>query len=231
MRESDDCATLIIVRSGLVICQQVQNSDAVINAMNERGVTFTAVLLAGGESRRMGAEKAGLIHRNGLPFWQHQLHVLEQVDPDYIMVSAPKEPAWISEDMIWVKDQEEGQGPIRGIASALKACPTTHLICLGIDVVDMPAHELKYFCTCSTNGIGLVPQTEAGWEPLAAIFPRESIDTFMRCIVKEEYALHKIIDLLQRDGMIRPYPVPEDELGFYRNINTNEEYEAWVATY
>jgi len=198
--------------------------------MNERGVTFTAVLLAGGNSRRMGVDKAGLRHRNGLSFWQHQLHVLEQVDPDYMMVSAPEEPEWISEDIIWVKDLEEGHGPIRGIASALKACPTTHLICLGIDVVEMRPQELQYFCTCSTNGVGLVPQTHSGWEPLAAVFPRESIDVCKDCIANEEYALQNIVERLQRDGMVRPYPVPDHELDLYRNINTNEEYEAWIAS-
>jgi len=178
----------------------------------------------------MGTDKAGLTHRNGLPFWQHQLHTLEQTDPDYIMVSAPQEPEWISEEMIWVKDVEEGMGPVRGILSALTACSTSHLICLGIDVVEMQPQELSYFRTCCTQGVGLIPQTGKGWEPLCAVYPREAIAIFKDSIRRQEYSLQTILEHLQQNGMIRPYPVPDHEIGLYQNINTDEEYAAWMAS-
>lgn len=198
--------------------------------MNERGVSFTAVLLAGGESRRMGLDKAVLNHRNGLSFWQQQIHVLEQVDPDYIMISAPRQPDWISEEMIWVADDTSGGGPISGIAGALKICSTSHLICLGIDLIQMGPDELKYFITCSTNGVGLVPRSEAGWEPLAAIFPREATEVFNQALAAGEYKLQAVMDTLLQQGMIRPYPIPQHEGHFYQNINTPEEYQAWISS-
>ncbi|MEM1157009.1 MAG: molybdenum cofactor guanylyltransferase [Verrucomicrobiota bacterium] len=198
--------------------------------MNNPGVTFSAVLLVGGSSRRMGVDKSGLVHPNGLMFWQHQMSVLDQVGPDYLLVSSAQEPEWISEDMIWVRDDETGRGPVGGIVSALKTCATTHLICLGIDLVQMPAPELKYFCSCCTSGTGLVPQSRAGWEPLAAVFPRSAVTLMSQCMEKEEFKLQTIIDLLHLEGIIRPYPIPEEEMKNYRNINTPEEYELWKST-
>ena len=42
--------------------------------------TLTAVLLAGGESRRMGADKATLIC-DGEPLWARQLATLKKLSP------------------------------------------------------------------------------------------------------------------------------------------------------
>src|SRR5881227_573469 len=48
---------------------------------------LTAVLLAGGESRRMNTEKATIIF-NGEPLWQRQIKLLRHLGPENILVSA-----------------------------------------------------------------------------------------------------------------------------------------------
>ena len=48
---------------------------------------ISAVLLAGGESRRMGKDKATLSFQ-GKPLWQIQLELLRQLMPQEIFVSA-----------------------------------------------------------------------------------------------------------------------------------------------
>ncbi|HEY2139818.1 MAG TPA: nucleotidyltransferase family protein, partial [Chthoniobacterales bacterium] len=49
--------------------------------------TLSAVLLAGGESRRMGRDKA-TIQFNGCPLWERQLEIVRALNPDTIFVSA-----------------------------------------------------------------------------------------------------------------------------------------------
>jgi len=51
-------------------------------------MNISAVLLAGGESRRMGQDKATLLFR-GKPLWQIQLELLRKLEPAEIHVSEP----------------------------------------------------------------------------------------------------------------------------------------------
>ena len=55
-------------------------------------MTFSAVLLAGGESRRMGTDKATFLFR-GKPLWQAQLETLRKLRPAEIFLSARTDPS------------------------------------------------------------------------------------------------------------------------------------------
>ncbi len=187
--------------------------------MADRGINFTAVLLAGEGSDGMGVESATRFHRDGLPLWLHQMHVLDQTNPDYLLVTAAQEPSWTYEELIWVRDDQPELGPISAIASALKMCSTSHLICLAMDLGEMIPQDLQYFCSCCTNGIGLVPWCEAGWEPLAAVLPREAAVDVRDFMASGQTDLQILMDHLQQQGKIRPYPIPEHEIGLYAKVS------------
>ena len=81
----------------------------------DRGIDFSAVLLAGGESRRMGKDKATLSYR-GKPLWQIQLELLRQLTPQEIFVSARSDPDWRPADIQFVADDPPSRGPLSGLA-------------------------------------------------------------------------------------------------------------------
>ena len=66
-------------------------------------MTFSAVLLAGGESRRMGTDKATFLF-HGKPLWQVQLETLRKLRPAEIFLSARTEPAWRTDDVQFIAD-------------------------------------------------------------------------------------------------------------------------------
>jgi molybdopterin-guanine dinucleotide biosynthesis protein A len=53
--------------------------------IGDSGLTFSAVLLAGGESRRMGRDKAAVVFRDE-PMWRRQLRVLRDLVPEKVFV-------------------------------------------------------------------------------------------------------------------------------------------------
>src|SRR5689334_21056412 len=61
-------------------------------------ISISAVLFAGGESRRMGTDKATLPFGEK-PLWQHQLALLRQLQPAKILVSARVDPIWRPNDV------------------------------------------------------------------------------------------------------------------------------------
>ena len=54
---------------------------------------FSAVLLAGGKSSRMGSDKA-FLEIEGEPLWQRQLATLRGLSPGQLMISGPRREEW-----------------------------------------------------------------------------------------------------------------------------------------
>jgi len=77
-----------------------------------------AVLLAGGESRRMGTDKATFLFR-GKPLWQVQLETLRRLRPAEIFLSARTDPSWRPNDVQFIADIPPSCGPLGGLASSL----------------------------------------------------------------------------------------------------------------
>jgi molybdopterin-guanine dinucleotide biosynthesis protein A len=74
-------------------------------------MNVSAVLLAGGQSRRMGRDKATILFR-GKPLWQIQLDLLHKLQPAEIFVSARTDPAWRPPDVAFVPDEPPSRGPV-----------------------------------------------------------------------------------------------------------------------
>src|SRR5712691_10782146 len=66
-----------------------------------RGMKLSAVLLAGGESRRMGKDKATALFQ-GKPLWQIQIDLLRKLEPAEIFVSARTDQSWRPADVQFV---------------------------------------------------------------------------------------------------------------------------------
>src|SRR6266545_4998317 len=133
---------------------------------------ISAVLLAGGESRRMGKDKATLLF-HGTPLWQTQLELLRQLEPTEIFVSARTDPVWRPADVQFVADNSPSRGPLSGLAASLAKMCTKHLLALAIDMPFMTEKYLRFLCGQIEPGCGVLPKIDNRAEPLAAIYPRE----------------------------------------------------------
>ena len=186
------------------------------------------MLLAGGESRRMGKDKATLSHR-GKTLWQIQLELLRQLTPQEIFVSARSDPDWRPAGIQFVADDPPSRGPLSGLAASLDRMSTSHLLALAIDMPWMSNKYLEFLCAQIEPGCGVVPKIDNRAEPLAAIYPREAASEVHVALSGIDYSLQTLTRRLIETGRLRAIPVTEQEKKLFLNMNNLSELQATQA--
>jgi molybdopterin-guanine dinucleotide biosynthesis protein A len=180
---------------------------------------ISAVLLAGGESRRFGQDKATFLW-SGKPLWQRQLDILRAVEPDQILLSARTDPRWRPNDITFVPDEAPSRGPISGLAAAFGEMKGSHLLVLAVDMPSMTENYLLSLVGQATPDCGVVPIVNGEPEPLAAIYPREAAAIVADVIGKNsDLSLRGLISKLLRAKQMRSILVAPNELILFQNIN------------
>ena len=135
---------------------------------------FAAVLLAGGQSRRMGRDKALLELPDGCRLWERQWQVLGALEPAERFVSGSWREGFPA-DLPWLADEFPGCGPLAGIAAALQAMRSPRLVVLAVDLPAMSVDFLRGLLQGS-DSTGVVPQRADGFfDPLAAVYPEAAV--------------------------------------------------------
>ncbi len=165
-------------------------------------MNISAVLLAGGESHRMGSDKATILFR-GKPLWQIQLDLLRTLNPKEIFVSARTDPAWRPADAHFVSDIPPSRGPLSGLAASLDRMCGTHLLALAVDMPLMSEKYLRHLCDKIEPHVGVVPGIHGRAEPLAAIYPREAATEFQGALAGADFSLQTVTRLLVESGKLR----------------------------
>src|SRR5215475_14185296 len=162
---------------------------------------FSAVLLAGGESRRMGTDKAKFLFR-GKPLWQVQLETLRRLHPAKIFVSARTDPSWRPNDVQFIADIPPSCGPISGLVASLARIQTGHLLALAIDMPFMTENYLRSIRDAIEPGRGVVAKIDNRVEPLAAVYPREAEIDFRTAVAGTDFSLQSVIRYLVASGKL-----------------------------
>jgi molybdopterin-guanine dinucleotide biosynthesis protein A len=181
-------------------------------------MNISAVLFAGGESRRMGRDKATLSFR-GKSLWQIQLDLLRKLDPAEISVSARTDPAWRPPDVHFVADDPPSRGPLSGVAAALARMHTKHLLALAIDMPLMSEKYLRFLCSQIEPGRGVLPKIDNRAEPLAAIYPQEALTNVQSALSGRDFSLQTVTGCLVAAGKLQIMPVTSQERKLFLNLN------------
>jgi molybdopterin-guanine dinucleotide biosynthesis protein A len=178
----------------------------------------SAVLLAGGESHRMGSDKATVLFR-GKPLWRIQLDLLRKLNPTEIFVSAREDPSWRPDDVRFIPDARPSRGPLSGLAASLDQMNTSHLLALAIDMPWMKKTYLEFLCAQVESGCGVVPKTGDRAEPLAAIYPQEAVPEFQTALTGHDSSLQSVVRNLVGAGKLRHILVTPREKELFLNVN------------
>jgi molybdenum cofactor guanylyltransferase len=181
-------------------------------------MAVTAVLLAGGESRRMGRDKATLVW-HGCPLWEWQIKKLRKLRPAKILISAKSDLPWRPADVDLVLDVIPSRGPLSGLAAALAGTETEHLLALAVDMAFMTTEHLRFLCDLATDGVGVIPMIDGNAEPLAAVYPKQAREKFLEALHGTNFSLQPIVKKLIALGMLRAARISGSARDLYKNIN------------
>jgi len=187
-------------------------------------MTFSAVLLAGGESLRMGEDKAAIVFR-GRPLWQRQLEVLRGLKPEEIFVSARTAPAWLPPDTELLLDDFPSRGPLSGLTKAFERMQTSHLAVLAVDMPFTTSDQMRILWSMAATGCGVLPMIGDRAEPLAAIYPREAAPHFAAGLVGPDFSLQRLVRNLAAANLVQIFSVPEKDEQLYRSVNEPGDFQ------
>jgi len=182
-------------------------------------MTLSAILLAGGLSRRMGVDKATMFIA-GEPLWQRQLRVLNELRPKAVWVSARSELKWCPLGIEVVADRMPSRGPLSGVAEGLRLLQSSHLLVLAVDLPQMTTEHLRKLWGLARPGVGVIPQNGDCLEPLCAIYPIEAATVAEAALDSSDVSLQSFAQTLLQQSKLQTYSTAPGERALYLNLNT-----------
>ena len=191
-----------------------------------RAPCFGAVL-AGGQSRRMGADKAALAI-DGVPLWRRQLRVLRDAGvSDPVLVRGPGQPA--PEGVRILRDLHPGIGPMGGLHAALAAAGDAPLALLAVDMPGIGPDWFAWLLGHCGDGTGAMARHALGCEPLAAVYPPSALPLVDEAVSRGDYSLQRLAVALAGSGRMRLVDLGPAEVDRVRSVNTPLDSGAWGA--
>jgi molybdenum cofactor guanylyltransferase len=186
---------------------------------------FSAALLAGGESRRMGQDKALLpVEWEGksVPLWDRQLSILKAITPAELVISGPRKKGYSASIPVYA-DEWPGVGPLGGIATCLKRINNGLLLVLAIDLPRVQPSFLQRLLAGTEAACGIVPILNNHFEPLVAVYPKAALGQAVAQLRKRDYVLQHFAELLLEQRLVSSYKVETGEECQLENWNRPED--------
>ena len=182
---------------------------------------ISALILAGGKSCRMGADKA-LLEAGGITIVERILRQLRELFPE-VLISANNPQKFSFLGVRVVEDLCPGAGPIAGIAAGLSAAANELLFVTACDIPEIDIAFVQKLLALAPEYEIVVPVTADGhYEPLHAVYRRSVLGRIEELLSQ---GVFKIIELYDRCETQEVYASSRTPL---RNLNTREDYSSYL---
>jgi molybdenum cofactor guanylyltransferase len=171
--------------------------------MDETPRSSSAIILAGGQSRRMGRDKA-LIEFQGKPLIAHVIDALHELTSDVVVIANRSELYGPFGARV-VADYDPPCGPLGGIAAGLRAVSHELAVVVACDMPFLNVKLLRWLIDLAEGYDAVVPQTGEEFEPLHAAYRRNCFRPIVQRIERGE---RRVISFF---ADVRLRPVPESE--------------------
>jgi len=185
---------------------------------------MTGIILAGGESRRMGVDKAFMTVA-GIPLIEHVLRALGPVVHKIIIVTNSPE-RYGAYNVSLVADQLEGRGPLMGIYSGLSSSESEYNVVVACDMPFLNAGLLSYQLELAPGHDAVVPAFAELIEPLHAVYSKSLLPLIEERIQEGGRQIRSIFNRANiRYVTIKEIDRFDPERRSFINLNTPQQYK------
>lgn len=178
---------------------------------------WTGVVLAGGQSSRMGRDKA-LIEIDGRTMLDRAIDLLRPHVREVLVIGDPTKYGQVHGTVI--ADEEPGLGPLGGLVTALKKARYVRLLVIACDLPELNDRLMARLKVVLDEGHDAVVPRHGGLiEPLAAAYHRHAVDAFSECLRQRVLKMSEALARVRTVWLdVRP---GEDgwPAGIFRNVN------------
>lgn len=181
-------------------------------------------VLAGGESSRMGFDKARL-EIAGVPMVVRMARLVEPLVASVTVVGKPERYAPLG--LLVVPDDYAGMGPAGGLATALRHAAGEWCLIVGCDLPYLDARWLDWLMRRAMDSEAevLLPESTSGLEPLCAMYRARSAAVVSAAV---ERGVRKVTDTLPGLAIEKVTATDWGDLDsdgmLFKNMNTWEDY-------
>lgn len=178
---------------------------------------LSAIIFAGGESSRMGEDKALLPFGGYNTLSEFQYHKLDALfQKTYLSAKKNK----FHFDCTVIADLYEESSPLVGIISIFETLKVDEVFILSVDAPFVDADSIKNILACNEKGAdAIIAESSSGMQPLCGIYKRSILSLAKEQLEKEN---HRLGDLLKRANTLF---VRFEEDSAFANLNHPEEYQ------
>ncbi len=195
---------------------------------------ISCIVLAGGQSKRMGKDKA-FLEIKGKSFLKNVLESVSQYCFQIVIVGNKekdlylREARGISSEVEFKKDIYPYEGPLNGIISALDSIKGDIVFIATCDTPLLISNIIPYLESKLDGFDAVIPVIKGKFQPLNTIYKREALERAVDLFKKGERSLFSFIKSINTLYLSHNEVKKVDpELQSYWSINTPVEYEKLV---
>lgn len=188
----------------------------------------SAVILAGGKSRRMGFDKQFLQIKNHYLLCHHGEQLAKLFDQIIVVTNTPE--LYRDPPFVLVSDELCDKGPLGGIHIGLKTASSRQVYFLACDMPNINLDYIRFMQQCLRGGTNTACITRFGeWiEPFNAFYACDLVPGIEDYLNRGHHSLFRFLQEHDthyiNEADARRYS-PDWEM--FLNLNTREEFETW----
>ncbi len=151
---------------------------------------FTGIVIAGGQSKRMGFDKAQIIYQNQ-SFLEHAIDLITPFTSDIIISS---NRAVSNSDYTVIADEYKNIGPIGGLATCLSQIPSEYALIVPVDLPLLTPEIIQYLIDhFDPNKQINILSLDNRPQMLVGIYRKKTLPIITQHIERQDYKLRNLL--------------------------------------
>ena len=190
-------------------------------------MNISGVILAGGDSSRMGRDKAQLVKGKQTLVEMVRDCLKPHCDEILIVSRAERlEGLRMVRDVTLVADSQEGRGPLVGIQAGLQAAVNEHIFVAGCDMPNLKPATIQLILAADPVFDVVVPFLDDCYEPLHARYSRRCLPAVGRALAGARRSVPSFFKAVKVREITRAELVAVDPtLASFENLNTLQQWD------